>query len=85
VQNKVLEAMAMGKPVVTTSKGIQGFKAIPEHHLLVGDTPGKFALNVINLLKNERRRTELGQSSRNWVKNNYQWSKNMGMLERLIK
>jgi Glycosyltransferase len=84
VQNKVLEAMAMGRPVVTTSMAIQGIEAVTDKQLFVSDSPEEFASRVMDLLKNEKKRRELGRNSRNWVKSNYQWSSSMNMLEELL-
>lgn len=84
VQNKVLEAMAMGKPVVTTSRATQGINVPPDQHLFVSDNARDFAAKVINLLQNERKRAELGQRNREWVKHNYQWSTHMNTLDQLI-
>jgi glycosyltransferase involved in cell wall biosynthesis len=47
---KVLEAFAHGRPVVSTSIGIEGIEAQPEEHVLVGDTPGTFAHQCLRLM-----------------------------------
>jgi glycosyltransferase involved in cell wall biosynthesis len=48
---KILEAMALGTPVVSTSKGAEGLDAQPDVHLLIEDTPEKFAEKVLCLLR----------------------------------
>jgi polysaccharide biosynthesis protein PslH len=47
---KVLEAFARGRPVVSTSIGIEGIKAQQEVHVLVGDTPDAFAHQCVRLM-----------------------------------
>lgn len=51
---KVVEAMALGVPVVTTSVGAKGLKVNSGEHLLVADTPHEFAKSVVNLLNCKR-------------------------------
>lgn len=84
VQNKVLEAMAMERPVMATSMAIQGIEAVTDKQLLISDSPEEFASKVMDLLKNEKKRRDLGRNSRKWVKSNYQWSSNMKMLEEIL-
>lgn len=50
---KILHAMAVGTPVVSTSKGIEGLDLIPGRDLLVADTPGAFADSVIRLFDDD--------------------------------
>jgi polysaccharide biosynthesis protein PslH len=73
VQNKVLEAMAAGRPVVTTSPVSAGLGTVPRQDLLVGDDPGAFAAQVVRLLKDEQLREKLGRAGRAFVANNYSW------------
>jgi glycosyltransferase involved in cell wall biosynthesis len=47
---KVLEAFAHGRPVVSTSVGIEGIEVQPEEHVLVGDTPDAFARQCVRLM-----------------------------------
>jgi glycosyltransferase involved in cell wall biosynthesis len=46
---KILVAMALGVPVVSTSKGAEGIDAVPGRHLLIGDTPRQFAQHITRL------------------------------------
>lgn len=84
VQNKVLEAMAMGKAVVTTSAAIQGITATNGNHLLVADTPGDFIRVLTNLLNNTDQRQQLGKAAREFVTQRYSWHTNMTQLNELI-
>ena len=84
IQNKVLEAMSMGKAVVTTSAAVQSIRATPGVHLLVEDDFNKFAEAVFMLLGNHSLRNYLGTNARQFVKSNYNWQKNMKKFGRRL-
>lgn len=73
VQNKVLEAMAAAKPVVTTSLVNEGLRADPGRHLLIADDPETTAQQVISLLKDTEFRRDLGRTARDFVQQKYTW------------
>ena len=85
IQNKVLEAMAMDKPVVTTSKALQGIKAIPEKHILVADDAAEFASKVCLLLKNKLKKEKIASNARKFVKATYNWENNMNKLKEILE
>jgi len=71
---KVLEAMAMGKPIVSTSLGCEGFEGLaPSRELSLADTPEEFAQQVIELLDDASRRERLGRAARRFVEERYDW------------
>ncbi len=70
---KVLEAMAMGKAIVSTALGCEGFDLTPGQELLVADPPAKFAAAVLSLLRQPERRRELGQNARHYAGSQYDW------------
>ena len=72
VQNKILEAMSMGIPVVTTPEGAEGIGAT-EDILAVAKTNEDYAQKVIALLKNEEQNKEIGQKSREFVIKIFSW------------
>lgn len=84
VQNKVLEAMAMARPVVTTNKAFEGIKEEPDKHVLVDDDPKHFADKVIQLLNTKEKGTALGNNARNFILKNYNWQTNIADLEALL-
>ncbi|MFA5904037.1 MAG: TIGR03087 family PEP-CTERM/XrtA system glycosyltransferase [Desulfobacula sp.] len=84
VQNKILEAMAMGKPVVTTSRAFDGINGRSPEHAMVGDSPEQFSNAVLSLLKDEDKRTGLGKNANHFVRQAYDWKINMKRLENLI-
>jgi sugar transferase (PEP-CTERM/EpsH1 system associated) len=73
VQNKVLEAMAVGLPVVTTTYVNNGLEAEDGRHLLVADEPEQFADSVITLLKDAQLRRKIGRAGREFVMKQYRW------------
>ncbi len=84
IQNKILEAMAMGKPVVTTPLAAQGLKATPGRDLLVAENPLKFAEQVITLLKDPLLAEKIGKNARLTMEKHYCWTKNLAQLEKLL-
>jgi sugar transferase (PEP-CTERM/EpsH1 system associated) len=84
IQNKILEAMAMGIPVVTTSAGATGIDAKVGEELLIGDTPESFAHQVIRLLRDRRFGKEIGRKARDRVVQCYNWKSIGQQLEGLI-
>ncbi len=73
IQNKVLEAMSVGAPVVATSIANRGVQGIPERDLLIADDPSEFAASVARLLNEPDARANLAQSARTFVEQNYLW------------
>jgi glycosyltransferase involved in cell wall biosynthesis len=71
---KVLDAMAMGKAIVSTSVGCEGIAVTPGEHLLTADTPKAFADATLALLADRERRTALGQRARLLVERDYSWT-----------
>ena len=70
---KILEAMALGTPVVATTKGAEGLNVIDGEHLLLADTPRAFAQAVLTLLASEAARTALAAHARRLVEAQYDW------------
>ena len=85
LQNKVLEGMACGLPMVITSVANEGIKAIPGTHMLVADSVSAFADSVINLLVNRESRHTLGESARQFIEQNWSWGVHFGRLEQFLE
>jgi glycosyltransferase involved in cell wall biosynthesis len=71
---KIVEAMAMGKPIVSTTLGAEGIEAVPGRDLLVEDQPAAFADAVNQLLADPHLVARLGQSARQLAVQRYAWS-----------
>ncbi len=70
---KVLEAMALGRPVVSTSLGCEGLDVVDGEHLLIADTPERFAEKTALLLSNESLHRRLTANARRLVEERYAW------------
>jgi glycosyltransferase involved in cell wall biosynthesis len=77
---KVLDAMAMGKAMVSTSIGCEGLEVRPDEHLLVADSPEQFADKTVKLLCDPNRRSTLGRNARELVERRYSWRMIGGQL-----
>ncbi len=73
IKIKVLEAMAMAKPIVSTSIGAEGINVVPGKELLIADAPEDFASKVIKLLDDKSLREKLGENARVVVENDHNW------------
>lgn len=70
---KVLEALSMQKPLVSTSLGCEGIDVRDGTHLLVADDAAGFAHRVLDLLTNPERGVILARAGRALVERRYQW------------
>jgi glycosyltransferase involved in cell wall biosynthesis len=70
---KILDAMAMGKPVVSTGVGCEGLQVKPGENILVADSPEDFANSVLHLLQNDELRRRLSTNGRALVEKLYSW------------
>lgn len=71
---KILEAMALGTPVVATSKGAEGLAVVNGEHLLLADDPTAFAAATLRLLREPALRARLAANARRLVEERYDWS-----------
>jgi sugar transferase (PEP-CTERM/EpsH1 system associated) len=71
---KVLDAMAMGKAMVTTSIGCEGIDVRSGEHVIAADSPDQFAESTLMLLADRDRRLTLGRAARDLVERRYAWS-----------
>jgi glycosyltransferase involved in cell wall biosynthesis len=84
VQNKVLEAMAMGVPVVGTPAAIQGIEVHDGQEVLVGNDPEEFARQVIRLLSDAELRKTITKRAWMKMKQLYNWESVGARLEALL-
>jgi sugar transferase (PEP-CTERM/EpsH1 system associated) len=71
---KLLEAMALARPIVSTRLGAEGFAAEDGRELRLADTPEDFAQAVVMLLNNPEEAERLGQAGRAFVRAHYDWA-----------
>lgn len=74
LQNKLLEAMAMGIPCVTSYLANNALKAKNGEQILVASSPQEYANQIFSLLENNSLYSTLVENARLFIKNNYSWS-----------
>jgi glycosyltransferase involved in cell wall biosynthesis len=82
---KILEAMALGTPVISTSKGAEGLDVTDGKDILLADTPGAFADGVIRLLTDDALCARLAENGRRLVESRYDWASIGQEMEQLIR
>jgi sugar transferase (PEP-CTERM/EpsH1 system associated) len=83
-QNKVLECMAMGIPVVASPQAARGVQALPGIDLLVGETPEQFAAHVASLIRDPGLRSSISESARKRVATAHCWDASMRLLDEIL-
>ena len=82
IQNKVLEAMAMGRPVVAASVCAEVIDATPGEHLLTATDPADYVAQLAGLLADRARADAIGQAGRSRVQQVYSWDGQLAVLDR---
>ncbi len=85
MKGKVLEAMARGKPVVTTPVGMRGAAVVPGRHLLIGGSPASFAAAAVSLLRDPSLRRRIALAGQELVREEYDWSKAAEQMDRIYE
>ncbi len=83
-QNKVLEAMALGTPVVASDLAAAGVDAVPGEHLLAAGTPDGLAEAVVRLLSDPAERSRLAEAGRLRVATCHSWESAMARLDGIL-
>lgn len=83
-QNKILESMAMGVPVVASRIAAAGVDAQPGEHLLVADGAEEEAAQVLRLLDDTAERRRLAQAARERVASHHSWPQAMERLDGIV-
>jgi glycosyltransferase involved in cell wall biosynthesis len=81
---KILEALASGVPVVTTSVGAEGLGAVEEGVVVVADSPTDFAEAVVTVLNDEPLRARLSVAGREFVARGFGWDVIANDLEKVL-
>jgi polysaccharide biosynthesis protein PslH len=84
LQNKVLEAMAMGKAVVSTPEAAEGLNIHSENDICIQKDEIAFASTVISLLQNKEAASLLGRNARKAMEKNYSWDNNLRLLDAVL-
>jgi sugar transferase (PEP-CTERM/EpsH1 system associated) len=84
IQNKILEAMAMGLPVIGTSIAFQGIEEKGETGCLSAEDPDAFVRALLLLLQDQPLRSQCGRQGRSFVERFYRWQDHGERLESLL-
>lgn len=82
---KILEALAAGLPVVSTTVGVAGLNLRHGVEVLISDTPQGLASQTVKLLKDKDLRNKIGKNGQNFVKNNFDWKEIVKLHEPIYK
>jgi sugar transferase (PEP-CTERM/EpsH1 system associated) len=83
-QNKVLEMMASGIPVVASPQAAKGIQAVPGEHLIVADSAEEFAHHVVELLQDRHLRRKYSEAGRMQVERAHSWAAAMELLDDVL-
>ena len=81
MQNKILEAMAMAIPCITSPMANNAIKAVDGESILIGETPKEYAKHLINVLKDDQLSRKLSVKGCEFVTTRYSWE---GSTSKLI-
>ncbi len=84
LQNKLLEAMAMELPCITSALANQALGAEENKEILIGNTAKEYADHIVHLLQNETFALNIAQNGHAFVKKIFSWENSTSMLERLF-
>lgn len=72
---KILDAMAMGKAIVSTSVGCEGLDVTDGVNIAIADSPGDFAARILGLMEDPSTREQMGREARATVESKYGWER----------
>jgi hypothetical protein len=84
-QNKILESLAMGVPVVASGLAARGLDAVPGEHLLAADDPPAMAAAVLRLMGDAAERRRFALAGRARMESHHSWAGAMAKLDRIIE
>jgi sugar transferase (PEP-CTERM/EpsH1 system associated) len=84
IQNKVLEAMAMARPVVASPGAFEGIEAVPGRDLLVADDAVATARAIAGLLASPERAAAMGAAARCRMEQGYRWNARLAPLAGMV-
>jgi glycosyltransferase involved in cell wall biosynthesis len=84
IQNKVLEAMASGVPVIASPQALEGLDVCSGEHAIVAESPESWASEIVQLFEHHAERARLARAGRKFVVERHRWSACLASLGRLI-
>ena len=85
IQNKILESLALGVPVVATPEPARALVGDTTGPILVGRNPEEFADQVVRLLTDAACRERMGRAGRSLVQTRYSWERVLAPLDRVLE
>jgi polysaccharide biosynthesis protein PslH len=84
LQNKLLEAMSMNIPCITSSLANNALMAVHNQSILIGNTPEEYAQHVFSLLENKILASKIANNGNEFVIKSFDWDNNCKLLETII-
>ncbi len=84
LQNKLLEAMSMKIPCITSKLANEALGAINGKEIIVCETTGEYVNSILELLNNKEKHDEIANNAYNFITKNFNWNTLTGQLERVI-
>jgi glycosyltransferase involved in cell wall biosynthesis len=84
-RGKILEAMALGRPVVSTRLGAEGIPAASGENIILADRPEDFAKGILDLIGNPNIYQRIQNNARKLMEDNYAWDKGVAKLEVVLE
>jgi polysaccharide biosynthesis protein PslH len=84
-QNKILEAMSLGVPVVASDLAAKGVDAVPGEHLLSAGTAPEYETAIVRILDDATERARLSRAGRERMHTHHAWSRSMARLDAIIE
>ena len=85
IKNKILEAWALGVPVVGTQLAVKGLSYTPGTNILIGASPEELAGHVASLMADPAKRNRIGAAGREYVVRNYTWEKSRSDFNAIVE
>jgi len=77
---KILEAMAAGRPVVSTPLGAEGIASTHRKNILIAESPQQFLASIDELINNETFYQDIAKNARNLVEDQYDWKRTASLM-----
>jgi polysaccharide biosynthesis protein PslH len=85
IQNKVLEALAMQKPVIASPQALEGLEIVPGEQVLEADAPRTWEAGIMELMADDRECLRLGAAGRRFAREHHHWDRCLQPLDQLLK
>ncbi|MGB2765177.1 MAG: glycosyltransferase [Candidatus Aminicenantaceae bacterium] len=84
-RGKILEAMAIGRPIISTSLGAEGFPAVHRENIIRADTTEEFTQGILDLINDDRLYQKIRNNARQLVEEKYAWEKGVEIMEGVLE